>query len=181
MLASGDGKASCLSLYNGTGVARLSPRPAPKLYSRRRSSCLVALAALIAATLTGGCSYQLSSLNAKGDDDAIETGSIAHPAAYAEPDLRPPEIDLAYARAAAAEALARGGKDASTPWENPHTGAGGNITPLATTTHNEGSFICRDFLASYVRGETQSWLQGEACRTNHGKWEVKSLVPLKHS
>ncbi len=75
--------------------------------------------------------------------------------------------------------LARGGKDASVPWENPQTGAGGNITPLATS-YNEGIFTCRDFLASYVKGESQSWLQGEACRTRLGKWEVKSLTPLKH-
>ena len=50
----------------------------------------------------------------------------------------PSETDLAYARAAAADALARGSKDSSVPWENPNTGAGGNITPLAA--HNEGSF-----------------------------------------
>ena len=88
------------------------------------------------------------------------------------------EIDLAYARATAADALARGGRDISIPWENPHTGAGGNITPLAAS-YNEGSFTCRDFLASYVRGQAQSWLQGEACRTARGPWEVRSLKPLK--
>lgn len=127
--------------------------------------------------LAAGCSYQLSSLTAKGGE-ADETGAIGRPAAYAEADALPPEIDLAYARAAAAEALARGGKDASVPWENPHTGASGNITPLVAS-HSEGRFTCRDFLASYLRGEAETWLQGEACRTDHGKWEVKSLVPLK--
>ena len=76
----------------------------------------------------------------------------------------PSEVDLAYARAVAADVLARGGKDASVPWENPHTGAGGNITPLAAS-YSEGAFTCRDFLASYVRGQAQDWLQGAACRT----------------
>jgi len=90
----------------------------------------------------------------------------------------PSEIDLAYARVVAAEALARGGKDTSVPWANPHTGAGGNITPLAAA-YSEGAFTCRDFLASYVRAGAEAWLQGEACRTDHGKWEVKSLTPLK--
>ena len=59
-----------------------------------------------------------------------------------------------------------------------NTGAGGNITPLAAS-YSEGGFTCRDFLASYVRGQAQAWLQGEACRTAHGKWEVKSLTPFK--
>jgi surface antigen len=141
---------------------------------------LAPAAAALCACLAAGCSYQLSSLIPKSGGEADETGAIGRPAAYAEADASPPEIDLAYARAAAAEALARGGKDASVPWENPHTGAGGNITPLATF-HSEGSFTCRDFLASYLHGDAQAWLQGEACRTNHGEWEVKSLVPLKRN
>ena len=89
---------------------------------------------------------------------------------------RPAEADLAYARAAAAEALTRGGKDSSVPWENPQTGAGGNITPLAAA-YSQGGFTCRDFLASYVRAGSEAWLQGEACRTDQGKWEVKTLRP----
>jgi outer membrane surface antigen len=131
----------------------------------------------------GGCSYQLSSLLSKGEADAdVETtGAISRPADHPGRggDANPPsETDLAYARAVAAEALARGGKDASVPWANPHTGAAGNITPLAAA-YSEGGFICRDFLASYVRAGSEAWLQGEACRTDHGKWEVKSLTPLK--
>ncbi len=129
-----------------------------------------------------GCSYQLSSLFSKGDTDAEATGSVTRAAdqtgRIAEAS-GPPEIDLAYARAVAADALTRGGKDASVPWENPHTGAGGNITPLAAA-YSEGGFTCRDFLASYVHAGSEAWLQGEACRTDHGKWEVKSLTPLKH-
>ena len=90
----------------------------------------------------------------------------------------PSEADLAYARAVAADVVGRGAKDSSIPWENPNTGAGGNITPL-TASYNDGSLTCRDFLASYVRGPAQAWLQGEACRTSHGKWEVRSLRPFK--
>ena len=88
------------------------------------------------------------------------------------------ETDLAYARAVAADVVGHGAKDASIPWENPNTGAGGNITPLAVS-YSEGSLTCRDFLASYVRGPAQAWLQGEACRTAHGKWEVRSSRPFK--
>ena len=57
------------------------------------------------------------------------------------------------------------------PWQNPQTGAGGNITPLATS-YSEGGLPCRDFLASYVHGAAQDWLQGAACRTASGAWEV---------
>jgi len=89
-------------------------------------------------------------------------------------DVQPPEVDLAYTRAVAAAALARGDKGDSITWQNPNTGAGGYITPLASS-YTEGPLTCRDFLASYVHGQTEAWLQGEACHTDHGKWDVKSL------
>jgi surface antigen len=135
---------------------------------------------VFAALSAGGCAYQLDTMFSKNDADVEQTGSIARSgrAANAANVAQPSEADLAYARAVAADALARGAKDASIPWENPNTGAGGNITPLATA-YNEGAATCRDFLASYVRGPAQAWLQGEACQTAHGKWEVRSLRPLK--
>ena len=71
------------------------------------------------------------------------------------------------------EVLTRGGKDTSMPWENPQTGARGTITPLASAYSQDG-VTCRDFLASYVKNGTESWLQGEACRAERGKWEVRS-------
>jgi surface antigen len=116
----------------------------------------------------------------KTDANLEPTGSIVGPGrqANAAGVAMPSEVDLAYARAVAADALARGSKDASIPWENPNTGAGGNITPLAAV-YNEGASTRRDFLASYMLGQAQAWLQGEACRTAHGKWEVRSLRPLK--
>ena len=142
---------------------------------------MAAPTAILCAVAVAGCSYQLSSLLSKDDADVETTGAVGRPADQAgriADASQPPEVDLAYARAVAAEALARGGKDASVPWENPHTGAGGNITPLAAA-YSEGGFTCRDFLASYVHAGSEAWLQGEACRTDHGKWEVKSLTPLK--
>jgi surface antigen len=104
------------------------------------------------------------------------TGSVATGLATAE-TTAVSESDLAYARAAAADAIARGVKDTSTPWSNPNNGAGGNITPLGMS-YSQGDLLCRGFLASYTRGSAQAWLQGEACRTASGKWEVKSLRPL---
>jgi surface antigen len=90
------------------------------------------------------------------------------------------ELDLAYARAAAADALSRGSREASLPWQNPHSGARGNITPLATS-YSEAGMACRDFLASYMHGESHDWLEGAACRTASGTWEIKRLKPLKSS
>ena len=76
-----------------------------------------------------------------------------------------------------AQALAQAGNDGSLPWQNPETGAGGNVTPF-TVSYNEGGLFCRYFLASYVHAESQDWLQGAAYRTSAGKWEVARLKPL---
>jgi hypothetical protein len=123
----------------------------------------------------------------KDADSADQTGSIPQKSATdrpatasGKPFAQPSEFDLAYARAAAAEVLTRGGRDLSVPWENPQTGARGNITPLASA-YKEGGFTCRDFLASYVREGAEAWLQGEACRMAQGKWEVKTLRPWKQT
>jgi surface antigen len=142
----------------------------------------LAAGAAALAFAAGGCSYQLDSLFSKKDDDRAEyTGSIKPP--QAAPKLAnemPGESDLAIARAAASEVLSRGGKDTSMPWENPQTGARGTITPIASSYTQDG-FTCRDFLASYVRNGTESWLQGEACRLHQGRWEVRALKPWQRT
>jgi 17 kDa outer membrane surface antigen len=142
-----------------------------------RPRLLVALVPVLALTL-GGCSfsYQLDSLF--GKNDAETTASIkGAPKPATEP---PAEGDLAIARAAVSEVLTKGGKDVSMPWENPSTGARGTITPLAEAYDQDGR-TCRDFLASYVKNGTESWLQGEACRSHRGKWEVRALRPWKNT
>jgi surface antigen len=88
----------------------------------------------------------------------------------------PTETDLAFARNAASDVLTRGTKDSSQPWENPETGARGSVTPLAQTYSSDGR-TCRDFLASYVNGRSESWLQGAACQIDHGRWEIHTLKP----
>jgi surface antigen len=168
LLACGNQETGRLPLYNGTGALRLC-RPPHRL---------VAVLAVLGAVAVGGCSLPLDSMFDKSGAEVDQTGSTAPSdrtdrAAAAAPS----ETDLNYARAAAAEAIARGAKDSSIPWANPQTGAGGNITPLAVS-YNEGALVCRDFLASYARGPSQAWLRGEACHAGHGKWEVRSLKPL---
>ncbi len=90
----------------------------------------------------------------------------------------PTESDLAFARNAASDVLTKGDKDSSQPWENPETGARGSVTPLAQAYSSDGR-PCRDFLASYVNGRSERWLQGAACQTGHGRWEIHSLKPWR--
>jgi surface antigen len=138
--------------------------------------------AILSAFACAGCSYQLESMFSKADEDGSLTASVGHPGArrstHGAAEIS--EADLVYARAAAADVLARGGDANSVPWRNPQTGVGGNITPLAASNSEDG-LPCRDFLASYMTSGAQSWLQGSACRTTAGEWQVKSLKPLKSS
>ena len=129
---------------------------------------------LIGAT-TGGCSMSRTDAAFARMDDNEVTGSIS---ASRPNGPAPTEGDLAFARNAASDVLTKGDKDSSQPWENPETGARGSVTPLAQAYSSEGR-ICRDFLASYVNGQTESWLQGEACQIDHGRWEIHTLKPWK--
>ena len=121
---------------------------------------------------SSGCSLNRSDSLAKMDDSEV-TGSVAS----ANPPI-PTESDLAFARTAASDVLTKGDKDSSQPWENPETGARGSVTPLAQAYSSEGR-TCRDFLASYVNGRSESWLQGAACQSEHGRWEIHTLKPWR--
>jgi len=143
---------------------------------------LLPVAGLMLALPVGACSfsYQLGSLFGDGDKKSDVTSSLATVAAQsasAQP-VMDAESDLAYARAAASEALSRDGQTTSVPWENPQTGARGTVTPLAAAYTQDG-LVCRDFLASYVRQGSESWLQGEGCRIHQGKWEIRAMRPWK--
>ncbi|HZT27813.1 MAG TPA: RT0821/Lpp0805 family surface protein [Pseudolabrys sp.] len=141
---------------------------------------LGAAAALAVAVALGGCSmsYQLDSFFGGGDNEP--TGSITPRPATKQAAELPPDGDLVYARAAAREVLTRNEKDASLPWANPRSGARGTVTPLASAYNQDGQ-TCRNFLASYVKGADEAWLQGEACKEARGAWEVRSLKPWKRS
>jgi len=124
-----------------------------------------------------GCSYRMggAATTASVGDDV--TGSITP---VMKTDEGPSESDLAFTRNAASDVLTRGDRNASQPWENPATGARGSVTPLATAYTSDGQ-TCRDFLASFVKGETESWMEGEACKSGHGRWEIRSLRPWRRS
>jgi surface antigen len=123
-------------------------------------------------------SYQLDSLFSGSKPE--QTGSITPPPGTQEVSQLPPAHDLVYARAAASEVLSHGDMNASAPWENPSSGARGTVTPIASAYTLDGQ-TCRDFLASYVNGSAQSWMQGEACKQDKGVWEIRSLKPWKRS
>ena len=121
----------------------------------------------------GGCSVNRADSSSARMGDGDVTGSIGAVRAEA---LEPTESDLAFARNAASDVLTRGDKDSSQPWENPETGARGSVTPLAQAYSSDGR-TCRDFLASYVNGHSESWLQGAACQSGEGRWEIHTLKP----
>jgi surface antigen len=123
----------------------------------------------------GGCSLSRGGPDgpfAKMSDNE-PTGSIA------QTDPKPTESDLAFARNAASDVLSLGDKDASQHWENPETGARGSVTPIAQSYAAEDGRKCRDFLASYVNGTTESWLQGAGCQSSRGRWEIHTLKPWR--
>jgi hypothetical protein len=156
-----------LPTYNGTAGARLC----------RRRSWLITFAVVVPLALSSGaCSYKLDSIFSRDSEKSEAVGSLGAPGRLAAAPGSA-EADLAFAKAAAAEALARSG-DVSVPWENPGTGARGTVTPLASAYTQDG-FTCRDFLASYVRKDSESWLQGDGCRIHQGRWEVRHMKPLQ--
>lgn len=138
--------------------------------------------AVVVGAGCGGCSFQLGSMWAKKDDPAASgdiTGSITPARASADTNLT--DSDMAMTRNAASDIMTRGGKNASQPWENPQTGARGSVTPLASAYQAADGRTCRDFLASYVRGGNEGWLQGEACKGSEGSWEIRNMKPWRRS
>jgi surface antigen len=150
--------------------------PAARLWRRLPAATFTFMLALS----LGGCSfsYQLDSMFGKKDDSSL-TGTLQQPAAPAIKPVAdlPPEGDLVIARAAVSEVMSKGGKDTSVSWENPKTGARGTVTPIAAARSEDGGLTCHEFLASFEREGSSSWMQGEACRANKGKWEVRTLKP----
>jgi 17 kDa outer membrane surface antigen len=122
---------------------------------------------------SGGCSLSRPDAYARMNAADV-TGSLAK---QPGPPPVPTESDLAFARTAASDVLTKGDKDSSQPWENPETGARGSVTPLSQAYSAEDGRTCRDFLASYVNGRAESWLQGAACKAGQGRWEIHTIKP----
>jgi hypothetical protein len=115
---------------------------------------------MLCAVAISGCSYKLASLVSTGENEPQSTGTISSPASASLDTLSASpqaELDLAYARAAVAEVLSRGGKDASVPWRNPQSGARGNVTPLATSYSEAGMPAAISLRATYMANRTTGW------------------------
>jgi surface antigen len=121
---------------------------------------------------SGGCSLSRPDAYARMNAADV-TGALRKQASTPVPT----ESDLAFARTAASDVLTKGDKDSSQPWENPETGARGSVTPLSQAYSSEDGRTCRDFLASYVNGRSESWLQGAACKAGQGRWEIHTIKP----
>jgi len=132
---------------------------------------------ILIALSAGGCSLSRGSdaFAKMSVSDYEVTGTLRN----GEPT--PTESDLAFARNAASDVLTKGDKDSSQPWHNPQTGARGSVTPLAQAYSDDDGRTCRDFLASYVNGRTESWLQGAGCKSANGRWEIHTLRPWRQS
>ena len=159
----------------------LQPQGGPALYKtwgRVGLSAIGPAGAMMTLILigigSGGCSLSRTDGAFARMDDREATGALSAAGAPA-----PTESDLAFARNAASDVLTKGDKDSSQPWENPETGARGSVTPLAQAYSATDGRTCRDFLASYVNGRVESWLQGAACQTGHGRWEIHTLKPWR--
>ena len=135
--------------------------------------------ALTLGLSVGGCSLS-GQFDSGFGDKADQTGSITPPPGSKQVSELPPDSDLVFTRAAVSELLSHNRSGASVPWENPSSGARGTVTPIAAAYTQDGR-TCRDFLASYVHGRSQAWLQGEACKQSKGDWEVRSFKPWKRS
>lgn len=156
----------------------------PDLYRVRQAiglSAILPMASAMTAILIGsgvaGCSVMRDDGAFAKMESADITGSIRAPAHGGAKD-EPTEADLALARMAASDVLTKGTHDSSQPWENPATGAHGSVTPVAAS-YTEHGLTCRDFLASYVKENSESWMQGAACRGGSGQWEIRSLKPWR--
>jgi surface antigen len=132
-----------------------------------------AMTLILIGLSSGGCSLARPDAYAKMQPADV-TGALAKQDA---PAPVPTESDLAFARTAASDVLTKGDKDSSQPWENPQTGARGSVTPLSQVYSAEDGRTCRDFLASYVNGRAESWLQGAACKSGRGRWEIQTIKP----
>jgi surface antigen len=165
--------------YSGRFIAGLWEPAA----SARRIGCIILVTALPWATAACSLSYKLDSLfgTDKDSGSADASRSTAEMAARRTgATFGATDADLALAKAAASEAMTRTGKDVSVPWENPATGAHGTVTAVAAAYGHNGA-TCREFLASYVRDANETWLRGQACQIEDGRWEVRNLKPWKRS
>jgi surface antigen len=135
----------------------------------------------LASASLGACSMPMGSLmgsDSKPDTTGV-TGSAetGRAATYQTATVAPSSIPLSpadwnYARGALGLALTSNETGPPVPWANPETGARGNFAPAAAATTAEGGRTCRDFVATRSERGKEVQLQGRACRTPDGQWDI---------
>ena len=86
--------------------------------------------------------------------------------------------DNRRARAAMATALDPQGSGAQVRWENPDSGAKGFFGAIGNAFLIKDD-ICRLFVAGVGVKAPEDWMQGSACRTAPGEWDIKDVKPWK--
>jgi surface antigen len=143
---------------------------------------------LLSASL-GACSMPMGSLmggDSKPDVTGVTGSAETGRAAAGGPQLAtaspaPSSIPLSpadwnYARGALGLALTSNETGPPVPWANPETGARGNFAPSAAATTAEGGRTCRDFVATRSEHGKEVQLQGRACRTAEGQWDISDTT-----
>ena len=59
----------------------------------------------------------------------------------------------------------------STPWRNPDSGNGGQVTPIETYQNKSGEY-CREYRQTVWIGGEQHQAYGTACRQPDGSWKI---------
>lgn len=153
-------------------VPEPAPEPAETAPGRRAAALLVALCVGLsggACSLAGKIGGPAGGVTAAGDDGETDSDLISVLSSGA---VTGDDVIAASAAAAALVGRGKGGR-----WENPRSGVRGTITPIASAAGEDTG--CRGFLASYVNGPAEAWMEGEACRDGAGGWEVRSLRPWR--
>jgi surface antigen len=144
---------------------------------------------LLAIVGLGACSITMPFTErsaALGQDSDI-TGSIT-PRTPDRPVQAPGQIsplstaldaeDNRRARAAMATALDPQGSGTQVRWENPESGAKGFFGAIGNAFLIKDD-ICRLFVAGVGVKAPEDWMQGSACRTAPGEWDIKDVKPWK--
>jgi surface antigen len=80
--------------------------------------------------------------------------------------------DWNYARGALGLALTSTQSGPPVPWANPETGTRGNFAPVSAAVTGTGGEMCRDFVATRTENGREVQLNGRACRTPDGQWDI---------
>ena len=135
-----------------------------------------------AALTAGGCSmsYQLDSMSlAAREAEPEHTGSVRAPVATTAQDATRRRYRGDPRRHQRGHGQERQGQQRAVGESDAPARAAPSRRCRPPTTSN--GTTCRDFLASYVRNGAESWMQGEACRGQQGRWEVRHMKPWRRT